>query len=80
MFIKHNDNVKQYDYTKSMVNVLDMPKTANSIVVLYNGNIVNFRSTKDAQVFCEKMRLRITGTSTHRQVYLIQAQKEDSSL
>ena len=80
MFIKHKDIVKQHDYTKSMVNVLEMPKTANKIVVLFNGNIVDCISIRQARIFCEKMRLRIIGTSLQGQVYLIQAQKEDSSL
>ena len=60
--------------------ILDVPRECNTIAVLYHGNVVQFASTKDAMLFCEKMRLRITGRDTQGNVYLIKAQKEDNTL
>ena len=60
--------------------ILDVPKECDTIAVLYHGNVIKFVSTRDAMLFCEKMRLRITGRDTQGNVYLIKAQKEDNTL
>ena len=44
------------------------------------GDIGLCNSTKQAVVYCEKMRLRITNTFTEGATYFIEAQREDSSL
>lgn len=59
---------------------LDIPSDCKQIVMLLNGGAINFNSTKSLQNYCEKMRLRVTGTSKQGQLYLVQVQREDSSL
>ena len=63
-----------------MANILDVPKQVSVIAVLYNGNVLICYSTKQAVIYCEKMRLRITNTFTEGATYFIEAQREDSSL
>jgi|DEB0MinimDraft_6_1074348.scaffolds.fasta_scaffold59882_3 hypothetical protein len=59
---------------------LDIPSDCKYIVMLLNDVAINFNNTKALQHYCEKMRLRITGTSKQGQLYLVQVQREDSSL
>jgi hypothetical protein len=59
---------------------LDVPRECSTIALLYNRNVLNFNDTKSVQRYCEKMRLRIIGTSTQGTLFLIQAIKDDSSL
>ena len=80
-FIKSFNIVKYVNYTMSMsTTILDVPKECSQIAILINGNVLMFNSTRQAEKFCVRMRLRITGQDKQGSVYLINAQREDNTL
>ena len=60
--------------------VFDVPKECSLLVMLLNGKPKFFNSTKEIQRYVEKKKLRIIGTSSEGQSFLVQVQREDSSL
>jgi len=59
---------------------LNVPKECSLLVLLLNDKPLFFNSTKEIQRYVEKKKLRIIGTSSEGQSFLVQVQREDSSL
>lgn len=62
------------------INILDMPYECSQIAVLLHNNVIMFESTRDAERYCKRMKLRVTGRDKQGKTYLITAQKEDNTL
>ena len=60
--------------------ILDVPKECSQIAVLVHNNVLMFQSTRDAERYCKRMKLRVTGRDVQGNTYLIKAQKEDNTL